>query len=132
MSWAVITDLDGTLLDHETYSWEGAEPALDLLRQRGIPVVLCTSKTWAETRRLAERMGISGPAIVENGSAVRFGDERVVLGTPRARVLEAFREMQAVCQDLRGMSDMDVDEVARRTGLPREVAAVIAALRREG
>ena len=33
----VFTDLDGTLLDGKTYSWESARPALEQLRCRGIP-----------------------------------------------------------------------------------------------
>jgi len=53
----VFTDLDGTLLDEETYSWEAAEPALAMLRERGIPWVMVTSKTRAEVEVLRERMG---------------------------------------------------------------------------
>ncbi|MFQ5696467.1 MAG: mannosyl-3-phosphoglycerate phosphatase, partial [Terriglobia bacterium] len=44
----VFTDLDATLLDHQTYSWAAAEPALRRLRLLGIPLVFCTSKTRAE------------------------------------------------------------------------------------
>ena len=33
----LFTDLDGTLLDRDTYSWEAARPALDRLIQKGIP-----------------------------------------------------------------------------------------------
>ncbi len=31
--YLIFTDLDGTLLDHETYSWEAAQPAIERLRQ---------------------------------------------------------------------------------------------------
>lgn len=129
MTWVVFTDLDGTLLDSDSYAWEAAIPALAVLRDRGIPVVPCTSKTWAETRWLQERMGVQGPAVVENGGGVYFGEELVALGTPHACVLQVFHEMRAACPAMRGMSDMDVAEVARRTGLPPEVAAL--ARRRE-
>ena len=45
--WWVVTDLDGTLLDH-TYDWTPAETTLRWLQQRGIPVIPCTSKTAEE------------------------------------------------------------------------------------
>ena len=44
----VFTDLDGTLLDYDTYAFDAAEPALDRLRRERIPFVLCSSKTRAE------------------------------------------------------------------------------------
>jgi ribonucleotide monophosphatase NagD (HAD superfamily) len=44
----VFTDLDGTLLDHDTYDWTPARDALDRLTRAGIPVVFTSSKTAAE------------------------------------------------------------------------------------
>jgi len=44
----VFTDLDGTLLRHEDYSWLPAGPALAELRRRRIPLVIASSKTRAE------------------------------------------------------------------------------------
>lgn len=35
--YLVFTDLDGTLLDHDTYSWEAARPALDRLKRQQVP-----------------------------------------------------------------------------------------------
>ena len=66
----VFTDLDGTLLDGKTYSWEAARPALEQLRCRGIPCVLVTSKTRAEVEYWRNLMENSDPVIVENGAAV--------------------------------------------------------------
>ena len=71
MSTAVIyTDLDGTLLDHHTYSFEAASPALAMLRKNGTPVIPCTSKTRAETTHLMRALDLDGPMIVENGAAI--------------------------------------------------------------
>jgi mannosyl-3-phosphoglycerate phosphatase len=36
----VFTDLDGTLLDYYTYSFEKAMPALQLLKEREIPLII--------------------------------------------------------------------------------------------
>jgi len=66
----VFTDMDGTLLDHHTYSFEAAKPALDALEKRQIPVVPTTSKTFAELQPLREKIELHGPFIVENGAAI--------------------------------------------------------------
>src|SRR5512140_1450875 len=65
----VITDLDGTLLDADTYAWEMARPALQQLKSRGIPLVLATSKTRAESEFWRSLLEIGDPFIVENGGA---------------------------------------------------------------
>ena len=66
----LFTDLDGTLLDHHTYSAAGASNALHRLARRGVPVVFCSSKTFAEQFHLQRELGIYQPIILENGSAV--------------------------------------------------------------
>ncbi len=53
----IFTDLDGTLLDRDTYSFEPALPALRLIRQKDIPLVLSSSKTRAEIEFYRERIG---------------------------------------------------------------------------
>ena len=71
MSGAVIyTDLDGTLLDHHTYAFDEALETIKALRDRGIPIIPCTSKTRAETVSLMQAMDIHGPMIIENGAAI--------------------------------------------------------------
>jgi predicted mannosyl-3-phosphoglycerate phosphatase (HAD superfamily) len=44
----IFTDLDGSLLDHHTYSFAPAANYLDRLETQGIPVIPITSKTRAE------------------------------------------------------------------------------------
>ena len=71
MSGAVIyTDLDGTLLDHHTYAFDEALETIKTLKDRGIPIIPCTSKTRAETVSLMQAMDIDGPMIIENGAAI--------------------------------------------------------------
>ena len=70
----VFSDLDGTLLDHDGYSFEAAKPALAALAERAIPVVPSTSKTLVELEKLSVEIGLSGAAIAENGAAIRFAD----------------------------------------------------------
>ncbi len=66
----VFTDMDGTLLDHHTYSYEAAKPALSALETKEIPVIPTTSKTFAELQPLRSEIGLNGPFIIENGAAI--------------------------------------------------------------
>ena len=69
-SVVIYTDLDGTLLDHHTYAFDEALETIKALKDRGIPIIPCTSKTRAETVSLMQAMGIDGPMIIENGAAI--------------------------------------------------------------
>src|SRR5512143_2726927 len=66
----IFTDLDGTLLHPKTYSFTEALPALELIRERGIHLVLCSSKTRAEIEVYRKRLHNEAPFIVENGGAI--------------------------------------------------------------
>lgn len=66
----IFTDLDGSLLDHFDYSFAAASPLLHRLESLGIPVIFCTSKTFAELLSIREQIGNSHPFVVENGAAV--------------------------------------------------------------
>ena len=66
----IYTDLDGTLLDHDTYGLGPAAPALCDILARGIPVIPVTSKTHAEVQLLCRDLEINGPFVVENGAAI--------------------------------------------------------------
>ena len=68
-SWWVVTDLDGTLLDH-SYDWSPAKNLIGQLQQQRIPVIPCTSKTAEEVRGFRAEAGLHDPYIVENGGAV--------------------------------------------------------------
>ncbi|GAB5452742.1 MAG: mannosyl-3-phosphoglycerate phosphatase [Halioglobus sp.] len=65
----VFTDLDGSLLDHHSYSYEAAEPQLRRLEQLGVPVIPVSSKTRPEIEALRRQLGNAEPFIAENGAA---------------------------------------------------------------
>jgi mannosyl-3-phosphoglycerate phosphatase family protein len=135
----VFTDVDGCILDASTYAPGPARSAIRRLGQRGVPVILCTSRTRAEVVALETRLGRRSIAIVESGAAVlippRFlprhppGARRVRAGwflplaAPYAEVRVALAELrQALGGGIRGFGDMTAREVAERTGLPLEDA----------
>ena len=68
----IFTDMDGTLLDHHTYSHEPATEMLTKLQLAKIPVIPTTSKTYAELTVLREKIGLESPFIVENGAAIHI------------------------------------------------------------
>ena len=67
--WWVVTDLDGTLMDH-SYRWDAAAEAIVALQGKGIPIIPCTSKTAEEVRAFRAEAGLHDPFIVENGGAI--------------------------------------------------------------
>ena len=67
---AIFTDLDGTLLDHDNYSFTPALTTLAELKRAAIPVIPNTSKTYVELVELRRQLDLHGPFIVENGAAV--------------------------------------------------------------
>ncbi len=66
----VFTDLDGSLLDHYSYSFADALPMIEALERLHIPLILVSSKTRAEMLELRAALGNTHPFIVENGAAV--------------------------------------------------------------
>jgi len=137
----VYTDLDGTVLDHETYSFDAARPALDRLREQQVPLIPCTSKTRAETEMWRARLQNPHPFIVENGGALfvpegyipmnllhatarREGYEVFEFGDPYLELVEILRAaaLESQCR-VRGFHDMTVEEVAKTCGIPPDQAA---------
>ena len=70
MKKILFTDLDGTLLSLDNYSFQQSLSAIEALKTAGIPVVFCSSKTRAEQEYYQEALGLNEPFIVENGSAI--------------------------------------------------------------
>jgi mannosyl-3-phosphoglycerate phosphatase len=139
----VFTDLDGSLIDHDTYDFEAARPALDQLRSRAIPVIICSSKTRAEIEVYRGRMGLDTPFITENGGAiviphrtldltgtvfVQKGPYDVVeLGMPYAELCTVWEDIrQREDFRMRGFSEMTVEEIVTHSGLPLEEARLAA------
>jgi mannosyl-3-phosphoglycerate phosphatase len=131
----IVTDLDGTLLDSQTYEPGPARPVLDRIAQAGIPLVLCSSKTRAEIEALQRRLDLHHPFIAENGgaivaplgyfdrvpkdAAVEGGRFVMALGRRYPDVVGALRDV-AAAERVRivGFSDMTVGDVAEECGLP--------------
>jgi mannosyl-3-phosphoglycerate phosphatase len=146
----IFTDLDGTLLDRDTYSFAGAEGALDAVRQRRIPLVLASSKTRAEVELYRTLLRNEHPFIVENGGAAfipvgyfaddsfrfsaltQYGSPRtrrkagyvvIETGLPYRRVRRAFEEARkSTGLSIRGYGDLRPEEIAEISSLSLDQA----------
>ena len=65
----VVTDVDGTLMDH-SYDLTPARETIKKLQQLSVPVILCTSKTASEVKVIRKELNLIDPYIVENGAAI--------------------------------------------------------------
>ena len=135
----VFSDLDGTLLDHDTYSFEPAAGALRLLAKRGIPVVICSSKTRAEIEIIRQSMGFDHPFVSENGGALfvprgyfsfpleggrhdgRYDVFEFSLRYPRV-VATLRARARAAGASVVGFADLSVDQLAAVCGLTTDQA----------
>ncbi len=140
----IITDLDGTLLDHYTYSWEAALPAMNHAKNLNIPIIINTSKTRKEVEKLQSSMNITAPFIIENGSAllvpqnyytteiesnvfkeagISDGLIEIIFGAKRSSICElvyAIRKEYGF--KFSGYSDWDIEKLIQITGLDKASA----------
>lgn len=134
----VFTDLDGTLLDHATYAPTSATEALEVLEEREIPIILCSSKTRAEIELLQLDLRLAHPFISENGGAIFLregyfpfaipdarrveGYQVIEFGAPYGRLVEALKTAAGqLGLRVQGFSDMSIEELSQDGGLsPRE------------
>lgn len=139
LKYIIFSDLDGTLLDHYSYSADEALSTLTHLKSLNIPVVLNTSKTFAETEIIQKDLELGTPFIIENGAAVCIPkavfteqpDDTVELGNywvksfslPRKYWLKLLGQQSTSFKGMyKGFSQMSVEEISSLTGLSAEQA----------
>jgi len=139
MKRIVFTDLDGSLLDPVTYSYERALNAVKLLQTKGVPIVFCSAKTRAEQEVYRRELGINDPFIVENGGAIfvpenyfsfPLGSHKatqdyavIELGIPYEQIRLALKRIERETSvSIRSFGDMSAEEIAQDSGLSLEFA----------
>jgi mannosyl-3-phosphoglycerate phosphatase len=144
MKKIIFTDLDGTFLNHDNYSFEESKEALDKIRELKIPLIFVTSKTKIEVEKLQQEVGIKEPFIVENGAALfipkgyqefeldflkDYEDKKVlIIGKTYNQILNFYNQYKEEF-GLKGFSDMSVEEISDYTKLDKD--SVILAKQRE-
>ncbi len=134
MKQIIFTDLDGTLLDAKTYSYEKSLTMINRLKEDDIPIIFCSAKTRAEQEIYRRELGLIHPFIVENGGAIfiprayfafQFDYHKAVddllaieLAIPYSRVRKLLvRIRKEHGFRFKGFGDMNAAEVAETTGL---------------
>ena len=128
----IFTDLDGSLLNHEDYSFAAARPSIERMKMGGIPLIITTSKTRPEVEHLQQDIGIREPFIVENGGGIFFprgyrnltieNGERhedytlICIGTRYSMVRRFIKKIGARFE-IRGFGDLTTEEISELTGL---------------
>ncbi len=141
----IFTDLDGTLLDHYSYSFEPAASVLRRLREQRVPVIPATSKTSAELLPLRRQLELETPFIVENGAALFIPEAFVPAGCdlsaadlfcrdgflvkefvePRQRWIDLLDQLPGSLQEqFTTFTRLGVAGVAELTGLDNDSAAL--------
>ncbi len=134
----IFTDLDGTLLN-EDYSFQEVRPTIDQLIALNIAIVPCSSKTRAEIEFYRKEMNLLDPFVSENGAAIFIPKnyfksnyichrqtetyDVIELGVSYDEIRQQFEiiKRKTRCK-LVGFGDISVEEVARDSGLPFEMA----------
>ena len=139
----IFTDLDGTLLHPKSYSFNAALPALNLIKEKEIPLILCSSKTKAEIEVWRKRLENFHPFISENGGGIfiperyfsftidaeiKGGYRIITLGRPYSETRNAFIEIRKRLKiKVKGFGDMLTEEIAELAGLPLSEAMLAKA-----
>ncbi len=135
----IFTDLDGTLLDHDSYTFDAALPALNALSKRAIPVIPVTSKTCSEILDLRRVLKNTHPFVVENGAAIfipikYFEDDSGLSEKIPGYLCKAFSPerdywtafLEKISKEFPGeftyFSKMGVEGIVKMTGLSPEQA----------
>ena len=118
----VVSDVDGTLMDH-SYDLTPAKETIDTLKKLSIPVILCTSKTAAEVRVIRNELNLTDPFIVENGAAI-YGENlnrvngEIILGQKYELLEEILKIIsKKVNYNLIPLNNLSDHEATELTGL---------------
>ena len=133
--WLVVTDLDGTLLNHYNYDTDNALAAIKQLQIMNIPIIFNTSKTYDESVALQNKLGIEDPFIVENGSCIYLPKSKyqvyeseynlqsrdqyweIILGKSHSDISSLLNKIDTPASYYQLLSECNAEEASELTGL---------------
>jgi len=119
----VFSDLDGTLLDHHTYSYEESLEGISFLKQKNIPLILVSSKTYPEMKKIQVKLGLSTPFVFENGGGVAWSNPfRLELASFKVpEIQKKINFLKDLLQfPFKTILELETDELINLTGLTLE------------
>ena len=118
----VVSDVDGTLMDH-SYDLAPAKETIKKLQKLSVPVILCTSKTAAEVKVIRKELNLTDPYIVENGAAI-YGESlkrlngEIILGIKYESLEEILNFIsKEIDYKLTPLNNLTDQEATQLTGL---------------
>ena len=135
MNKVVFTDIDGTLIDINTAEYgKKTRGLISSLKEKNIPLILASAKTWLEQNKIREDLGLFDPFIVENGGAIvipkgYFVDSALVDIQYSSRQAEEREKKvrngnQIIRKDMRIINDTEFKHDDGRTKTPLTLTTV--------
>lgn len=127
MKGIFFTDIDGTLIDHYTYSFEKSLEGVNLLKERGIPLIPVSSKTYDEISVLMRELDLHNPFVFENGCGIAWPDVEGYRYETSGPGIQELRSLLPIIGEYTGaeiiaLADFIPGDICRLTGLSMEKA----------
>ena len=120
----VFTDLDGSFLDHHSYDFSAAIPALNRLKTLNTQVIATTSKTLAELSALNLPFD-TAPQIAENGMVIFDGQKTQTINKTYDEITSFIQNLSPdIRNHINGFYDMSINTVISHTSLTPQNAAL--------
>lgn len=137
--YVIFSDIDATLLDFDTYEFK-AQNFLKKIKKDKHFLILNSSKTSAEIRKIINDIKYKQPFICENGSAIYFpcnflklsniriskkvkGWDVIELAASYSEIIKLYRKLKkSLSFEIKGFSEMSLNEIIKFTNLPRDLA----------
>lgn len=136
--YIIFADIDATLLDYDTYQFK-AHDLIHKLKETEHMLILNSSKTAAEIKKLMHSIKHIGSFICENGAAIYITKDfhvkskkvekgysfwnKIVIGINYKDLVQKFNLIKTNCNYLlKGFSDMSIKEIMHYTSLNKEAA----------
>ena len=125
----IFTDLDGSLLNNETFKFDEIKNFLLKCLNNGIKLIPTSSKTDLEIQQFINELNYNIPYISENGSSIHNLDilkpdisKKIILARPLAEIQKIFIEnintkLLSYCSLL---SEMDIEKQTKILGLSKK------------
>lgn len=125
--YIVFTDIDGTLLDHNTYSYEKSLPGISILKEKNVPLVMVSSKTFDEMKLLHQELTLDSPFVFENGGGIarlEGGEyDYEIIGEDIDKLIKMRDLISDVMEcKIKLLPEMTIQEIVDYTGLSQEKA----------
>ena len=130
----IFSDMDGTFLDHNTYSYAKAMPAIKKIRKNKTPLVFCSSRVCHEMDLYDEKLKLSNPVIAENGAAIfipknyfkfkyKYDYEKdnykvIHFGSNYKKLRQVLTKIKKETgYDIKGFGDLTLKELSKNAGI---------------